>query len=78
MLGHQRIDVVYPGLANAQVVDGAEMLIYGVATGSHSIETIRGEEVVPEVAAFRLIVRPPGTPEQQMHRMLRRLPRHRY
>ncbi len=72
MLGHQRVDVIYPGLANSQVVDGAEMLIYGVATGSHTTETIRGEEVVPEVAAFGMIVRPPATPEQQMRRLMRR------
>ena len=75
-LGRETVDVTYPGVANQLVVDGAEVLVYGIATGSHQVEIHRQIVVVPEVAAFRCIAQRPEGPEGQLNRMMRSL-RHR-
>jgi cytochrome c-type biogenesis protein CcmE len=72
MLGRERIDITYPGIASDRVVNGADVVVYGVVTGSSEAETRRGEQVVPEVTAVHIEPVAAGTAEQQTQRLLRR------
>lgn len=76
MLGRERIDITYPGIASDRVVNGAEVVVYGIVTGSSAAETRRGEQVVPEVMAVHIEPVAEGTAEQQTRRMLRRVRRY--
>jgi hypothetical protein len=73
MLGRERIDVLYPGIANDRVVNGAEVVVYGICSGSRAIRTHLGDGVVPEVVAFRIVPQAEGSAEDQTRRILRRV-----
>lgn len=69
VLGRERIEIVFPGIASDRVVNGAEVVVYGVVTGS---SVVGGDQVVPEVTAIYVDPVPEGTTEQRARRMLRR------
>lgn len=77
-VGREVIRVTLPALADDRVVNGTDVVVYGVAAGSH-IETTRlgADVVVPEVTAIH--IEPQGdSDEERGQRVLRRLGRHRF
>lgn len=78
VVGREVIRVTLPTLADDRVVNGTDVVVYGVANGSH-IETTRlgAEVVVPDVVAIH--IEPQGdSDEERGQRVLRRLGRHRF
>jgi len=76
MIGRERIDITFPGIASDRVVNGTEVVVYGVVTGPSAAQARRGEQVVPEVTAAHIEPVAAGTPEQQAQRLLRRARTH--
>lgn len=77
-VGREVIRVTLPALADDRVVNGTDVVVYGVANGSH-VETTRlgAEVVVPDVVAIH--IEPQGdSDEERGQRVLRRLGRHRF
>jgi len=56
LVGRETIEITLPGLANDNVVNGAEVVIYGISVGSHTMQSRLhdGEQIVPEVLAFHV------------------------
>lgn len=74
--GRERIQVMYPGIASDRVVNGAYVVVYGVANGAHSDERLGAPVVVPGVIAVHIEPQAEGDVEEQNRRLMRRL-RHR-
>lgn len=51
LLGHERIDVTYPGIASDRIVNDARVVAYGHCIGHHVDHSVLGDQVVPEVIA---------------------------
>jgi len=78
-VGREVIRVVLPALADDRVVDGADVVVYSLANGSHTETTRLGEEVVvPDVLAVHIEPHADTSDQAETDRMLRRLRRHRY
>lgn len=72
LVARERVAVTYPGIAGEDVVNGADVVVYAIATGSHSRDSVYGQIVVPEVIATHVEVQPEGADEERADRMLRR------
>ena len=78
-VGREVIRVVLPEIADDRVVNGAEVVVYGIANGSHTEATRLGQEVlVPDVIAAHIEPQSDTSDQAEADRMLRRLRRHRY
>ncbi len=80
LIGREVIEIRYPGVASDRVVNGADVVAYSIAVGSHTVESRHrdGEQVVPEVVALHIEPQAEGSVEDQTQRLLRRVRHHRY
>lgn len=78
VLGRERIEVTYPGIASDRLVNGADVVVYGFSDGSHVQPSRAGDRVVPEVLALHIDVPEAASAQTQTDRLLRRVRRHRY
>lgn len=77
-VGREVVRVTLPALADDRVVNGVDVVVYGVCTGSHVETTRLGAEVmVPEVTAIHIEPQSDNDDERGQ-RLLRRLGRHRF
>lgn len=77
-VGREVIRVTLPDLADDRVVSGADVVVYGIANGSHTEVTRLGAEtMVPDVVAIHIEPQS-DTEEDRSQRLLRRLGRHRF
>lgn len=78
-VGREVIRVSLPCLADDRVVNGAEVVVYGIGNGSHVERGRLGDEiVVPDVIAQHIEIAADTSDEAEANRLMRRLRRHRY